>query len=48
VRLVASDRLHPELGRVAHWSQTADVVADLRDRRIRGKAVLCVPRVEHE
>ncbi|MFJ2662961.1 zinc-binding dehydrogenase [Nocardia fluminea] len=40
VRLVAADRLHPEIGRVADWSDTADVLVDLRDRRIRGKAVL--------
>lgn len=43
VRLVARGRLHPELGLVAHWSQTAGVLADLRDRRVRGKAVLCIP-----
>lgn len=40
VRLVASGRLHPELGRVEDWSQTAAVLEDLRDRRIRGNAVL--------
>lgn len=40
VRLVAEDRLHPEIGRVADWSETAEVLVDLRDRRIRGKAVL--------
>jgi NADPH:quinone reductase len=43
VRLVRAGRLHPELGVVAHWSQTATVLTDLRERRIRGKAVLCVP-----
>ncbi|MZD04165.1 zinc-binding dehydrogenase [Streptomyces sp. SID5785] len=40
VRLVAGGRLHPELGRVADWSETAATLADLRDRRIRGNAVL--------
>ncbi|BFV60982.1 zinc-binding dehydrogenase [Kitasatospora sp. CMC57] len=42
VRLVAEDRLHPELGRTADWQQTAGVLADLRDRRIRGNAVLTI------
>lgn len=40
VRLVATGQLHPELGRVEHWSQTAAVLDDLRDRRVRGNAVL--------
>ena len=40
VRLVAGGRLHPEIGRVADWSQTATVIDDLRERRIRGNAVL--------
>ncbi|MFF2084099.1 zinc-binding dehydrogenase [Nocardia sp. NPDC058176] len=40
VRLVDTGRLHPELGRVADWSATAEVLVDLRERRIRGKAVL--------
>jgi NADPH:quinone reductase len=40
VRLVASDRLHPEIGVVADWTQTALILEDLRERRIRGKAVL--------
>lgn len=42
VRLVAEGRLHPEIGRVADWSHTAETLTDLRDRRIRGKAVLTV------
>jgi NADPH:quinone reductase len=42
VRLVAATRLHPEIGRVADWAETAAVLADLRDRRIRGNAVLTV------
>ncbi|TDW23710.1 nuclear transport factor 2 family protein [Kribbella kalugense] len=40
VRLVASGRLHPELGRVEDWSRTEAVLDDLRNRRIRGNAVL--------
>ncbi|GAA2234005.1 MULTISPECIES: zinc-binding dehydrogenase [Kitasatospora] len=42
VRLVAGGRLHPEIGTVRDWSRTADVIADLRGRRIRGNAVLTV------
>ncbi|MGW1745136.1 zinc-binding dehydrogenase [Streptomyces sp. NPDC002092] len=40
VRLTAEGRLHPEIGRVTDWADTASVLAALRDRRIRGKAVL--------
>ncbi|MFG1812421.1 nuclear transport factor 2 family protein [Kribbella sp. NPDC049174] len=40
VRLVAAGRLHPELGRVEDWSQTDVVLDALRNRRIRGNAVL--------
>ncbi|MEU6663109.1 zinc-binding dehydrogenase [Streptomyces sp. NPDC046821] len=40
VRLVAQDRLHPEIGRIADWARTADTLIDLRERRIRGKAAL--------
>lgn len=42
VRLVAAGRLHPEIGRVADWGETGAVLGDLRDRRIRGNAVLTV------
>jgi NADPH:quinone reductase-like Zn-dependent oxidoreductase len=42
VRLVARGRLHPEIGRVADWADTAGTAADLRDRLIRGNAVLTV------
>ena len=45
VRLVASGRLHPEIGIVADWTQTASVLQELRERRIRGNAVL---RVDHK
>lgn len=40
VSLVERGRLHPEIGRIADWSQTAGTLVDLRERRIRGKAVL--------
>ncbi|MGW6728664.1 zinc-binding dehydrogenase [Nocardia sp. NPDC055029] len=40
VRLVAEGRLHPEIGLVADWSETARALVDLRERRVRGKAVL--------
>jgi NADPH:quinone reductase-like Zn-dependent oxidoreductase len=42
VRLAAGGRLHPEIGRTADWSRTAEVLVDLRERRIRGKAVLTI------
>jgi NADPH:quinone reductase-like Zn-dependent oxidoreductase len=40
VCLVERGRLHPEIGRIAGWAETADTLVDLRERRIRGKAVL--------
>ena len=40
VRLVATGRPHPEIGRVAGWADTAVTLADLRERRIRGNAIL--------
>ncbi|CAM5640808.1 hypothetical protein STAFG_0166 [Streptomyces afghaniensis 772] len=40
VSLVEQGRLHPEIGRTTDWAQTADTLVDLRERRIRGKAVL--------
>ncbi|MBB6347340.1 NADPH:quinone reductase-like Zn-dependent oxidoreductase [Nonomuraea muscovyensis] len=42
LRLVAGGRLHTEIGRTADWSQTAEVLIELRERRIRGKAVLTI------
>ncbi|MFI0720772.1 zinc-binding dehydrogenase [Streptomyces sp. NPDC021224] len=42
VRLVASGRLHPEIGSIRDWARTADAIADLRGRRTRGNAVLTV------
>jgi len=40
VRLVASGRLHPEIGRIEDWSRTGAVLDALRNRRVRGNAVL--------
>ncbi|MCX4775715.1 zinc-binding dehydrogenase [Streptomyces sp. NBC_01264] len=40
VRLVDQGRLHPEIGRVEDWARTSRTLVDLRERRIRGKAVL--------
>lgn len=43
VRVVAANRLHPELGLVANWTQTAAALEALRARWLRGNAVLCIP-----
>lgn len=40
VDLGATDRLHPEIGARADWSQTPRILAAVRDRQIRGNAVL--------
>ncbi|HEY1643193.1 MAG TPA: zinc-binding dehydrogenase [Streptosporangiaceae bacterium] len=40
VRLVEGGYLHPEIGRVAGWRQTPEVVRALVARQIRGKAIL--------
>ncbi len=40
VGLVEHGRLHPEIGAVRPWDATADVIDDIRDRRLRGNAVL--------
>jgi NADPH:quinone reductase-like Zn-dependent oxidoreductase len=42
VRLVAGGRLHPEIGGVEDWAHTDALLAALRDRRLRGNAVLTV------
>jgi NADPH:quinone reductase-like Zn-dependent oxidoreductase len=42
VRLVAAGYLHPEIGLVADWHETADALIALRERRVRGNAVLTV------
>ena len=40
VRLTLAGRLHPEIGAVSPWEETSALIADLRARRIRGKAIL--------
>jgi NADPH:quinone reductase-like Zn-dependent oxidoreductase len=40
VRLVVAGRLHPEIGLQADWRETPDVLVALRERRVRGNAVL--------
>jgi NADPH:quinone reductase len=44
VRLAASGRIHPEVGLVADWHETPDALIALRERRIRGNAVLTIER----
>jgi len=43
VRLVETGRLRSELGLVANWTQTATALQQLRERQLRGNAVLCIP-----
>jgi NADPH:quinone reductase len=40
VDLVTTGRLHPEIGEISDWTDTARVLADVRERRVRGNAVL--------
>lgn len=42
VRMASEDRLHPEIGLVARWQDTSTVLNDLRNRKIRGNAVVAV------
>ncbi len=42
--LVATGRLHPEIGEIADWTETPRVLASVRDRRVRGNAVLTLPQ----
>ncbi|WP_194912471.1 zinc-binding dehydrogenase [Catenulispora rubra] len=42
VRLVGAGRLHPEVGRVADWADTAQAVVDVYERRVQGNAVLTI------
>jgi NADPH:quinone reductase len=44
VDLVATGRLHPEIGEIADWTETPRVLAAVRDRRVRGNAVLTLPQ----
>jgi NADPH:quinone reductase-like Zn-dependent oxidoreductase len=40
VRLTAAGRLHPEIGALLPWDRTPDVIDAIRQRRLRGNAVL--------
>jgi NADPH:quinone reductase-like Zn-dependent oxidoreductase len=42
VRLTDTDRLHPEIGSTLPWERTADVIAAIRGRSLRGNAVLTI------
>ncbi|PZS29379.1 MAG: alcohol dehydrogenase [Pseudonocardiales bacterium] len=42
VRLVQLDRLHPEIGSVRPWSQTPQIIDEIRGRVLRGNAVLAI------
>ena len=42
VGLVAAGRLRPQIGMTASWRDTAGAIQALRDRQVRGKAVLLV------
>jgi NADPH:quinone reductase-like Zn-dependent oxidoreductase len=42
VRLVAAGHLHPEVGLTADWHETPAALIALRERRVRGNAVLTV------
>ena len=44
VRLVDRGALHPEIGLLADWSQTATALSDLRATRLRGNAVFTIER----
>jgi NADPH:quinone reductase len=44
VNLVATGRLHPEIGEIADWTDTPRVLASVRDRKVRGNAVLTLPQ----
>lgn len=41
-RLIDRQRLHPEIGFLADWSETGDAIAQLLGRRVRGNAVLTI------
>src|SRR5436190_5025623 len=45
VDLVAAGHLHPEIGEIADWAETPRLLAAVRERQVRGNAVLTVPPV---
>ncbi len=42
VRLTATGRLHPEIGTILPWEHTPGVIDAIRQRRLRGNAVLTI------
>jgi NADPH:quinone reductase len=42
VRLTTEGRLHPEIGHIAEWSDTAKALDDVYERRTQGNAVLTI------
>jgi NADPH:quinone reductase-like Zn-dependent oxidoreductase len=42
VRLVKAGQLHPEIGYAADWSETAAAIHSLRERGVRGNAILTI------
>lgn len=44
VRLIEKGRLNPEIDRTLSWTHTPEIVESLRERHIRGKAVLTRPQ----
>jgi NADPH:quinone reductase len=46
VGLVATDRLHPEIGIVRPWTETPEVISMLRSRQVRGNTVLTLPAAQ--
>jgi len=47
VALVAGGQLNPQIGWRGDWTGVRDAAADLRARKVAGKAVLDVPASEH-
>lgn len=43
IRLVVTERLHPEIGRVSEWQDTPQTIEAMVTRTIRGNAVLTIP-----
>jgi NADPH:quinone reductase-like Zn-dependent oxidoreductase len=47
ISLTAAGALHPEIGLRTDWTEAAAALAALRDRRVRGHAVLTLPTPTH-
>lgn len=46
VRLVAANRLHPEIGMMSSWERAQEAIDALLDRRVTGKVVLTITQGE--